>query len=98
MNLLRLLPVVISAGMLGAHFMRAGAWGQVALCGILPVFLLVRVGLAGGLWASYGADRSPGALAAWPMVLAATTWASLMAERLMERTGRATVPQKGLAQ
>ena len=42
MNLLRLLPVIISFLLLGAHFYRAG-WGVLAgLCVAFPLLLLLR--------------------------------------------------------
>jgi hypothetical protein len=42
MNLLRLLPVVLSFLLLSAHFYRAGLWPPVALCLAAPLLLLLR--------------------------------------------------------
>ena len=42
MNLLRLLPVVLSFLLLSAHFYRAGQWPLVALCLAAPLLLPLR--------------------------------------------------------
>jgi hypothetical protein len=42
MNLFRLLPVIISFLLLGAHFYRAGAGIAAGLCAALPLLLFLR--------------------------------------------------------
>ena len=42
MNFLRLLPVILSCLLLGAHFYRAGQVAIAAVCALLPLLLLVR--------------------------------------------------------
>jgi len=42
MNMLRLLPVIISSLLLGAHFLRLGQPLLVVLCVLLPLILLFR--------------------------------------------------------
>ena len=42
MNALRLLPVILSCGVLGAHFLRAGLIPAVIICGAVPLMLFVR--------------------------------------------------------
>jgi hypothetical protein len=42
MNLLRLLPVILSFLLLGAHFYRAGAFAVAVLCAALPLLLFLR--------------------------------------------------------
>lgn len=42
MNLLKLLPVILSFVLLGAHFHRAGAPALSGLCAVLPLLLFLR--------------------------------------------------------
>jgi len=42
MNALRLLPVILSFLLLGAHFLRSGTYGLVVVAGAFPFLLLVR--------------------------------------------------------
>ncbi len=42
MNALRLLPVVLSAVLIAAHYLRAGSLATVALCLVAPMLLLLR--------------------------------------------------------
>lgn len=42
MNFFRLLPVILSLLLLGAHFYRAGLPLLTALCGVLPALLFLR--------------------------------------------------------
>lgn len=42
MNLLRLLPVILSFGLLAAHFSRANLFPLVILCLLIPLLLLIR--------------------------------------------------------
>ena len=42
MNFVRLIPVLLSAILLGAHFLRVGQVGLVLICGVLPLLLFLK--------------------------------------------------------